>query len=155
MIVGSLCLLSFFESSVHAFKRHKDSRSDSVTMVSKHGSKVVNTKFSEDVDGEVTQLDPSLNNSSQTSLRPSLQASSQQSSSPPSPALKKGEEEHVRLTWRSWLVVFITCFAQLAQVFVVAGAGQNIAFIARDLGDQNLAGWIIREYDKARHESLN
>jgi len=58
----------------------------------------------------------------------------------------RGETEHVRLTWRSWVVVLVTCFAQMAQVFVLAGSGQNIAFIARDLGDASLAGWIIREH---------
>lgn len=59
------------------------------------------------------------------------------------------------MTWRSWLVVFVTCFAQLAQVFVVAGAGQNVAFIARDLGDPNLAGWIIRKFVRSWRETLN
>jgi len=59
---------------------------------------------------------------------------------------KPGETEHVRLTWRSWVVVLVTCFAQMAQVFVVAGSGQNITFIARDLGNASLAGWIIRKY---------
>lgn len=58
----------------------------------------------------------------------------------------KSEREHVQLTWRSWVVVFTTCFAQFAQIFVVAGSGQNITFIARDLGDASLAGWIIREF---------
>ncbi|KAI1294008.1 major facilitator superfamily domain-containing protein [Xylaria venustula] len=51
---------------------------------------------------------------------------------------------HVHLGWRSWLVVFITCFAILAQVFVVVAAGSVIAFIVRDLGDAPLAGWIIQ-----------
>ncbi|KAI1280184.1 major facilitator superfamily domain-containing protein [Xylaria sp. FL0933] len=51
---------------------------------------------------------------------------------------------HVRLGWRSWLVVFITCFAISAQVFVVVAAGSVIAFIVRDLGDAPLAGWIIQ-----------
>lgn len=59
---------------------------------------------------------------------------------------EKGGGEHVQLTWRSWLVVFVTCFAQLAQVFVVVGSGQNIAFIARDLGNAELSSWIIRKY---------
>ncbi|RYC58959.1 hypothetical protein CHU98_g7256 [Xylaria longipes] len=51
---------------------------------------------------------------------------------------------HVQLSWRSWLVVFITCFAIAAQVFVVVAAGSVIAFIIRDLGDAPLAGWIIQ-----------
>ncbi|KAI0407135.1 major facilitator superfamily domain-containing protein [Xylaria palmicola] len=51
---------------------------------------------------------------------------------------------HVRLSWRSWLVVFITCFAVMAQVFVVVAAGSVIAFIIRDLGDAPIAGWIIQ-----------
>jgi hypothetical protein len=55
------------------------------------------------------------------------------------------EAEHINLSWRSWLVVFVTCFAIMAQVFVVVAAGSVIAFIIRDLGDAPLAGWIIRE----------
>ncbi|KAI4862838.1 MFS general substrate transporter [Hypoxylon rubiginosum] len=51
---------------------------------------------------------------------------------------------HVHLGWRSWLVVFITCFAVMAQVFVVVAAGSVIAFIIRDLGDASIAGWIIQ-----------
>ncbi|KAI0185421.1 major facilitator superfamily domain-containing protein [Xylaria flabelliformis] len=51
---------------------------------------------------------------------------------------------HVHLSWRSWLVVFITCFAVTAQVFVVVAAGSVIAFIIRDLGDAPIAGWIIQ-----------
>ena len=51
---------------------------------------------------------------------------------------------HVDLGWRSWLVVFITCFAVGAQVFVIAGAGQVITFIIRDVGDPALAGWIVQ-----------
>ncbi|KAI0448671.1 major facilitator superfamily domain-containing protein [Xylaria acuta] len=51
---------------------------------------------------------------------------------------------HVHLGWRSWLVVFITCFAVTAQVFVVVAAGSVIAFIIRDLGDAPIAGWIIQ-----------
>lgn len=51
---------------------------------------------------------------------------------------------HVTLSWRSWVVVFITCFAVTAQVFVVVAAGSVIAFIIRDLGDAPIAGWIIQ-----------
>ncbi|KAJ7184399.1 major facilitator superfamily domain-containing protein [Mycena filopes] len=50
----------------------------------------------------------------------------------------------VKLTWRSWTVVFIACFAIFAQVFVVTAAGSVIAFIVRDLGEPAIAGWIIQ-----------
>ena len=56
------------------------------------------------------------------------------------------DAEHIDLTWRSWLVVFVSCFAIMAQVFVVVAAGSVIAFIIRDLGEAPIAGWIIREY---------
>ena len=52
--------------------------------------------------------------------------------------------EHVNLSWRSWIVVFVSCFAILAQVYVVVAAGSVIAFIIRDLGEPTIAGWIIR-----------
>ncbi|KAF1961542.1 MFS general substrate transporter [Byssothecium circinans] len=54
------------------------------------------------------------------------------------------DDIHVNLTWRSWLVVFITCFAIMAQVFVVVAAGSVISFIIRDLGQPAIAGWIIQ-----------
>ncbi|KAK4552216.1 hypothetical protein LTR86_010570 [Recurvomyces mirabilis] len=54
------------------------------------------------------------------------------------------EASHINLTWRSWAVVFWSCFAIMAQVFVVVAAGSVIAFIIRDLGDASLAGWIIQ-----------
>ena len=94
--------------------------------MSRNGRPVI-TKFSEDVD--------SLNYASMTASNEYILEREEM----------KGEEDHVYLTWRSWLVVLVTCFAQMAQVFVVAGSGQNIAFIARDLGDASLAGWIIRK----------
>ena len=50
----------------------------------------------------------------------------------------------VRLGWRSWMVVFVTSFAIMAQVFVVVAAGSVIAFIVRDLGDAGISGWIIQ-----------
>jgi hypothetical protein len=50
---------------------------------------------------------------------------------------------HINLSWRTWVVVFVACFAIMAQVFVVVAAGSVIAFIIRDLGDAELAGWII------------
>ncbi|KAK7035759.1 MFS general substrate transporter [Favolaschia claudopus] len=54
------------------------------------------------------------------------------------------DQEHVRLTWRSWMIVFISCFAIFSQVFVVVAAGSVIAFIIRDLGEPAIAGWIIQ-----------
>jgi len=51
---------------------------------------------------------------------------------------------HINLTWRSWMVVFWSCFAIMAQVFVVVAAGSVIAFIIRDLGEAPIAGWIIQ-----------
>lgn len=54
------------------------------------------------------------------------------------------DAEHIHLSWRSWLVVFITCFAIMAQVFVVVAAGSVIAFIIRELGEAPLAGWVIQ-----------
>lgn len=51
---------------------------------------------------------------------------------------------HINLTWRSWLVVLIACFAIMAQVFVVVAAGSVIAFIIQDLGSPSIAGWIIQ-----------
>ncbi|KAL8400954.1 hypothetical protein RB594_001107 [Gaeumannomyces avenae] len=51
---------------------------------------------------------------------------------------------HINLSWRSWLVVLISCFAIAGQVFVVVAAGTVIAFIVRDLGDASMAGWIIQ-----------
>ena len=92
---------------------------------------IVSSKFQEDV--------TSLNDTSSTSMNASSEQLSQHKEKP-------GEAEHVRLTWRSWVVVLVTCFAQMAQVFVVAGSGQNITFIARDIGNASLAGWIIRKY---------
>lgn len=58
-------------------------------------------------------------------------------------------DEQVSLSWRSWMVVLVSCFAIVAQVFVVTAAGSVIAFIIRDLGKDSpdagaLAGWIIR-----------
>jgi len=42
------------------------------------------------------------------------------------------------------MVVFVTCFAIMAQVFVVVAAGSVIAFITRDLGDAAISGWVIQ-----------
>jgi MFS family permease len=52
--------------------------------------------------------------------------------------------QHIDLTWRSWIVVFVACFGIMAQVFVVVAAGSVIAFIIQDLGDPSIAGWIIQ-----------
>jgi len=54
------------------------------------------------------------------------------------------DDHHINLTWRSWMVVFVTCFAIMAQVFVVVAAGSVIGFIVRDIGDGAIAGWIIQ-----------
>ncbi|KAK1808176.1 hypothetical protein LTR12_017470 [Friedmanniomyces endolithicus] len=54
------------------------------------------------------------------------------------------EAEHIDLTWKSWMVVFVCTFAIMAQVFVVVAAGSVIAFIVRDLGDAAICGWIIQ-----------
>ena len=61
------------------------------------------------------------------------------------------EAQHVNLSWRTWVVVFVACFAVMAQVFVVVAAGSVIAFIIRDLGDGDLAGWIIGESVEITH----
>ncbi|KAI1102553.1 MFS general substrate transporter [Jackrogersella minutella] len=58
--------------------------------------------------------------------------------------VEEEENYHVNLSWRSWLVVFITCFAVMAQIFVVVAAGSVIAFITRDLGEESISGWIIQ-----------
>ena len=52
--------------------------------------------------------------------------------------------QHIDLTWKSWMVVFVSCWAIMAQVFVVVAAGSVIAFIIRDLGDAAISGWIIQ-----------
>ncbi|KAF2474092.1 MFS general substrate transporter [Lindgomyces ingoldianus] len=66
--------------------------------------------------------------------------------------LKQAHENnfHIHLGWRSWLIIFLTCFCLMAQVFVVTAAGQVLAFIVRDLGEPNsdrnteISGWIIQ-----------
>lgn len=50
----------------------------------------------------------------------------------------------IKLTWKSWTVVFISCFAIMSQVFVVTAAGSVIAFIVRDMGSSSTSGWIIQ-----------
>lgn len=91
-------------------------------------SSIVKTKFQEDID---STLD----------VRSNVTASEENLG-----AIKTEQTDlHYRRTWRSHLVVFVTCFAQMAQVFVIVGSGQILVFISRDLGDPDLAGWIIRE----------
>jgi hypothetical protein len=100
-------------------------------------SSIVKTKFQEDVD---STLD----------ARSNVTASEEKLS-----AMKiEPVDEHHRLTWRSYSVVFVACFAHMAQVFVIVGAGQIIAFISRDLGDAGLAGWIIRKSSMSWYEKV-
>ncbi|KAK0852979.1 hypothetical protein LTR03_003126 [Friedmanniomyces endolithicus] len=40
------------------------------------------------------------------------------------------DADHIELTWKSWMVVFVCTFAIMAQVFVVVAAGSVIAFDA-------------------------
>lgn len=55
------------------------------------------------------------------------------------------EENNVRLGWRSWVVVFVTCYAIMAQVFVVVAAGSVIAFIVPSFPEQaSIVGWVIQ-----------
>ena len=64
---------------------------------------------------------------------------------PPEPVPEAVDDAvRINLSWRSWLVVFLSCFAIMAQVFVVVAAGSVIAFIVRDLGDASISGWIIQ-----------
>ncbi|OAG01644.1 MFS general substrate transporter [Paraphaeosphaeria sporulosa] len=62
------------------------------------------------------------------------------------PMQQEAQEDlvHIDLTWRSWMVVFVSCFAIMAQVYVVVAAGSVIAFIVRDLGQPAISGWIIQ-----------
>ncbi len=81
------------------------------------------------------------------------------------------DDEHIDIGWRSWLVVFVTCFALVylplilvilliwirngAQVFVVTAAGSVIAFIVRDLGDAPISGWVIQVCQATSFQRLN
>lgn len=91
-------------------------------------SSIVKTKFQEDVESTID-------------VRSNVTASEENLSATKNEVV----DEHYHLTWRSYLVVIVTCFAQMAQVFVIVGSGQIMAFISRDLGDAELAGWIIRK----------
>ncbi|KAK1912184.1 hypothetical protein P3342_009783 [Pyrenophora teres f. teres] len=52
--------------------------------------------------------------------------------------------KHVKLSWRSWMVVFCCCFAVMSQVFVVVAAGSVLSFIIRELGQPAIASWVIQ-----------
>ncbi|KAJ7684516.1 major facilitator superfamily domain-containing protein [Mycena polygramma] len=54
------------------------------------------------------------------------------------------DNDRVTLTWRSWVVVFISCIAIFSQVFVVTAAGSVLAFIIQDIGEPEIAGWITQ-----------
>ncbi|KAH8723565.1 major facilitator superfamily domain-containing protein [Phaeosphaeriaceae sp. PMI808] len=54
------------------------------------------------------------------------------------------DAKHINLSWRSWVVVFICCFAVMSQVFVVVAAGSVMSFIIRELGEPATASWIIQ-----------
>ncbi|KAL1862691.1 hypothetical protein VTK73DRAFT_6694 [Phialemonium thermophilum] len=54
------------------------------------------------------------------------------------------DENRVPLGWRSWLVVLITLWGNVVQVYTVVSVGNIIAFIIRDLGEPGLAGWAIQ-----------
>ncbi|KAF2181658.1 MFS general substrate transporter [Zopfia rhizophila CBS 207.26] len=51
---------------------------------------------------------------------------------------------HINLGWRSWMIIFLTCFCLAGQVFVITASGSALAFIIRDLGEAEVAGWIIQ-----------
>ena len=38
------------------------------------------------------------------------------------------DDHRIKLGWRSWMVVFVTCFAIMAQVFVVRLASSFVEF---------------------------
>ncbi|KAH7411852.1 major facilitator superfamily domain-containing protein [Phaeosphaeria sp. MPI-PUGE-AT-0046c] len=52
--------------------------------------------------------------------------------------------KHIDLSWRSWVVVFVCCFAVMSQVFVVVAAGSVLSFIIRELGEPAIASWVIQ-----------
>ncbi|KAF2024007.1 MFS general substrate transporter [Setomelanomma holmii] len=54
------------------------------------------------------------------------------------------DARHIDLSWRSWMVVFVCCFAVMSQVYVVVAAGSVLSFIIRELGEPEIAGWIIQ-----------
>ncbi|KAG9240293.1 major facilitator superfamily domain-containing protein [Calycina marina] len=60
------------------------------------------------------------------------------------PRISERETVAISLGWKTWLVVFITCFAIMAQVFVIVTAESVVAFIIRDIGSPARAGWIIQ-----------
>ncbi|KAH3972028.1 hypothetical protein HBH98_001260 [Parastagonospora nodorum] len=54
------------------------------------------------------------------------------------------DARHIDLSWRSWTVVFVCCFAVMSQVFVVVAAGSVLSFIIRELGEPAIASWVIQ-----------
>ncbi|GME39196.1 mfs general substrate transporter [Neofusicoccum parvum] len=48
------------------------------------------------------------------------------------------------LGWRTWLVVFLTSFTIMAQVYTTVAAASVVAFIAMDFPGSSLTGWIIQ-----------
>jgi rhodanese-related sulfurtransferase len=77
--------------------------------------------------------------------------SSPMESSPTTSELKYGqtieelEDTPIILSWRSWVVVAVASFALISQGFVIVAAGQVLAFISSDLGDDGISGWVIRK----------
>ena len=96
---------------------------------------------------DVSQTTESIENASRAEERERERQRAAEFESPMQHVHELNEAEHVNLSWRSWLVVFVTCFAIMAQVFVVVAAGSVIAFIIRDVGDAPIAGWIIRGFN--------
>ncbi|EKG11270.1 Pyridoxal phosphate-dependent enzyme beta subunit [Macrophomina phaseolina MS6] len=48
------------------------------------------------------------------------------------------------LGWRTWLVVFLSSFTIMAQVYTTVAAASVVAFIAMDFEGSSLSGWIIQ-----------
>ncbi|KAH7046744.1 major facilitator superfamily domain-containing protein [Macrophomina phaseolina] len=48
------------------------------------------------------------------------------------------------LGWRTWLVVFLSSFTIMAQVYTTVAAASVVAFIAMDFEVSSLSGWIIQ-----------
>ncbi|KAK0612703.1 Efflux pump FUS6 [Lasiodiplodia hormozganensis] len=48
------------------------------------------------------------------------------------------------LGWRTWLVVFLSSFTIMAQVYTTVSAASVVAFIAMDFEGSSLSGWIIQ-----------
>ncbi|KAB5511604.1 major facilitator superfamily domain-containing protein [Coniochaeta sp. 2T2.1] len=52
--------------------------------------------------------------------------------------------EPVRLTWRSYAVFTAVTFGLALEVLVIVSGGQVLSFIARDLGEPSLVGWVVQ-----------